>query len=490
MEPVLLPERYRDKLVGMLNCYDRLIFTGTLPAFCYPEGMTAYLKSHGIRIFDYTKFAEPLREQIRLNAETIAKESGVEIEFVRKTIFRKESRIKQILEKRGAHPGLVHILSAMESRTSYRPWHDKKTGRTFLKYADGKCLHYYFYFIDECLGLCYLRVPTWCPFRLQFYCNGHSLLAHALRKKGIPFTMQDNAFLHIDDMAKANDLAGHLDIEYLHKLLDSFATRYCPVIQVLQAMYHWSIMHPRILHRPDLQTSGRPPGDLSPSPGNAHSLRQTGEHRHIPRSKLHGNYQGEMGNTFNVRLLGSRIKHTMGPASIKMYDKLALVLRIETTVNNVTFFKDYREVHHRHGGSETKWTSMRKTIYSLPSLLTLLRAANHRYLAFVSLIETPEAGVTTLQRITESRTDNSHVYKGFNPLADDDATLFRVLLRGEFCISGMSSRLLRRILVNKTAGQITRLLKRLRVPRPHQESRQPLQILPDHVRQAYRRHRH
>ena len=31
----------------------------------------------------------------------------------------------------------------------------------------GKCLHYYFYFIDPQLGLCYLRVPTWCPFRLS-----------------------------------------------------------------------------------------------------------------------------------------------------------------------------------------------------------------------------------------------------------------------------------------------------------------------------------
>jgi len=40
-----------------------------------------------------------------------------------------------------------------------------------------KCLHYYFYFINEELGLCYLRVPTWCPFRLQFYFNGHNRLA-------------------------------------------------------------------------------------------------------------------------------------------------------------------------------------------------------------------------------------------------------------------------------------------------------------------------
>jgi hypothetical protein len=29
-----------------------------------------------------------------------------------------------------------------------------------LRLAQGKCLHYYFYFVDDELGLCYLRVPT------------------------------------------------------------------------------------------------------------------------------------------------------------------------------------------------------------------------------------------------------------------------------------------------------------------------------------------
>ena len=28
--------------------------------------------------------------------------------------------------------------------------------------------------MDAELGLIYLRVPSWCPFRLQFYCNGHA----------------------------------------------------------------------------------------------------------------------------------------------------------------------------------------------------------------------------------------------------------------------------------------------------------------------------
>jgi hypothetical protein len=38
-----------------------------------------------------------------------------------------------------------------------------------------------------------LRVPTWAPFRLQFYCNGHNWLAGRLRREKIAFTQQDNA---------------------------------------------------------------------------------------------------------------------------------------------------------------------------------------------------------------------------------------------------------------------------------------------------------
>ena len=54
---------------------------------------------------------------------------------------------------------------------------NKANGKTYLKPDDGKCLHYYFYFIKEELGLCYVRVATWLPCRLQVYCNGHNWLA-------------------------------------------------------------------------------------------------------------------------------------------------------------------------------------------------------------------------------------------------------------------------------------------------------------------------
>ena len=116
--------RYHDQIAGVLSCWDRVVIRGTLPGLSYADGMTSYLNSRHVRIFDYPRFAEPLRDELRENAERLAREAGIEIEFVRKSKSRKETRIKQVLEQRGEHPGLVHILSAMEACPSYRPWHD------------------------------------------------------------------------------------------------------------------------------------------------------------------------------------------------------------------------------------------------------------------------------------------------------------------------------------------------------------------------------
>lgn len=76
--------------------------------------------------------------------------------------------------------------------------------------------------------------------------------------------------------------------------------------------------------------------------------------------KLSFRYEGEMGNNFNKRILGTCIKHHMGEVSIKMYDKHGVILRIESTVNNVSQFKHYREVKHRDGTVEKNRHHYRK----------------------------------------------------------------------------------------------------------------------------------
>ena len=66
-------------------------------------------------------------------------------------------------------------------------------------------------------------------------------------------------------------------------------------------------------------------------------------------------------------------------------------------------------------------------------------------------------------RLAATKEENDHRYKGFNLLSEEDASLLRLLARGEFTISGFTNKSLRQHLPHKNSGQVSRLLKRLRV---------------------------
>jgi hypothetical protein len=119
---MLLTERHAQQIAGVLSCYDRVIVQGTLPVFCYADGMTAYLSKRRIRIFDFTQFAKPLTDAIKANAEELATANGLQIDYVRKKNFSKEDRVKAVLKGAWKPPGVgvdllgpgaVHYLPAL-----------------------------------------------------------------------------------------------------------------------------------------------------------------------------------------------------------------------------------------------------------------------------------------------------------------------------------------------------------------------------------------
>jgi hypothetical protein len=85
------------------------------------------------------------------------------------------------------------------------------------------------------------------------------------------------------------------------------------------------------------------------------------------------------------------------------------------------------------------------------------------YLEFLSAIEDDSAGADKLNKISRAVEENGRSYRGFNFFSDDDQEWFESLLRGEFNMSGFPSRNLRPRLQGITSGQISRLLKRLRI---------------------------
>ncbi len=462
-----MTEKYKEKISGELGCFDRVLIKGTLQGVSYDDGMGMFLRQKNIPIFSYLEFAKTIQRRVIKNAESLASSHGIEINYVNKKGISKEDIAAAALqEKKDKMDGEVHglfcIISAVERCPSFYPDREKN-GQFVLKFRERQCLHYYFYIMDQTMGLCYLRVPTWLPLRLQFYFNGHNWLANKLDQSNIKYAMLDNAFVDIADFPRAQQIVDEFSAKELHRKLDQLALVYCPEHQDFERSYHWTFMQAEyatdIIFRRQKDLQMIYPNLISTA---IHTVKPENIATFLGR-KVSGNFKGEAGNNYNVRREGSRIKHTMKTTSIKMYDKFQQILRIEATTNNIAFFKHYRKVEHKDGSSSMDFTSMKKSIYSLGALMKVMKAANLRYLEFISAIEDNSAGLKRLDKVSKRAEMNNRGYKGINFFDENDLKLMQTLNRGEFNIAGFRNKDIRQYLTDKTSGQVSRLLKRLKI---------------------------
>ena len=145
----------------------------------------------------------------------------------------------------------------------------------------------------------------------------------------------------------------------------------------------------------------------------------------------------EVGSLFSTRIEGTCIKHRFGKCSIKMYDKCGIVLRIETTTNDVSFFKHHRKVEHREGPPTRELAPVKKSIYSLIDLRAILLGCNRRYLTYLSALDDFSAGVRALDRVTKPREVDGKIVKGINFFEPGDSALLHALQNPRVNIAGV-----------------------------------------------------
>jgi hypothetical protein len=461
----LLTQRYADHIVGTLGCWDRVIITGTLTEVCHAGAVEGWLRRDNIRCFDLKVFAEPLRDAVRDHALLTARAAGLCIEHLERKNFRKEDRVAEVLARRGDAPGLVHVFAAMEACQAFKPWHDKATGRTGLRPTAGKCLHYYFYFLHPRLGLVYVRVPTWLPFRLQIYFNGHNWLASRLRRAGVKFQMEDNALVECADWKKAQALADDFSLDQLKRDLDGLARQCVPaLLERFRGGYHWSLMQVEY----SLDLVWRSAEKLAPVyeglSRQAIFTVKAPEAAKFLGKRFPAHTDTALGSDFHTRIEGTRVKHFLGPASLKLYDKRGRVLRLECTVNDVTFFSHHRQVEHRDGPPAYEVAPLKKSPFSLRDLRGLMHAACARYLAWLSRLADRSSGKVDLDKLSRPVKDAAaRSWRGFTLFLGADLQGVLAVLAGEHHISGLTSRRLQRQLPHWTRSQIGRLLRRLRL---------------------------
>ncbi len=500
MSTISLTQRYAGEIAGELSCFDRVVFFGTFKAIGWPEAMGEYLHREGIGLLEYGKtHANALRLEVAEHIRSKAKQAGLEIIQVNHG-ERKEAVVERLLEKRGRHSGVVCILGAMERCRCYKVGKDREKGFLRLEAGPGKCQHYYVYFIDEEFGLCHLRIPTWAPFRLQACgnrgradacanvtwapfrlqaCgNGHEWLERQLRAEGIKFTKEDNCFTHVGDYAAAQALAMKFDPQRLHTMLGKMAAAWVAVYDRFGAGLHWSIAQAEwatdIIFKKETVLHGLYREIVRTA---ALEVECADIYRFFgKRPTVRG--AAERSSRFQTLVQGTRLKHTLGPTSLKMYDKARRVLRIECTTHDITSFTHYRQVEPRRsagrkvsagssgpgsGSGRTQHAPMRRTIYSLPALAAAMEAATQRYLLFIS--QWPDRTKERHELCAVSapaRDQNQRSHRGLNFFHREDLQFLQAILRGEHQIGGLRNRTLQAHLPGWKPQKIGRTLRRFR----------------------------
>lgn len=461
---MLITEIHKDKISGELHCYDRINIKCTAGTFGYADGMGIFFKTINRRCFDFHKVFEPVTKAIIENAERVASENNIEIEYIRKTAaFRKDDKIANILSERGDGEGLIKIYSQLETCKTYSPWTDKQSGKTYFKTDSTKRLNYYFYFIDKLLGLCFVKVPTVAPFVVTVYFNGHGWLENKLKKENIAYQKIENAFTYIENYERAQELSDKMRVEDIHQVLDIFMEKYCPLPKEWELKWNYTISQAEYA----FDIIFKEQNELKPIYDN---IIKTAMHTVTPENiatflgkRLTVKFEGEMGSRYNERVLGTRIKHQMGELSVKIYDKFGKVLRIEVTAYDVSKLNAFRDVFKKNGEVIAKSAPAKKNIYSLFVLIPVFKSIIRRYLEFISSFDDPSDGVKKLDAVTEDVVENDRNYKGFNFFSKVDEEILLAIADGKFCINGLTNKEFRKQLKTKNSGQISRILKRLSV---------------------------
>jgi hypothetical protein len=330
----------------------------------------------------------------------------------------------------------------------------------------------------------HVRRPTWFPFTMQVYVNGHEWLARQMHRLRLVFRQLDNAFVSIARPERAQRLARQLATLDWPTILGRLARRFNPLFDDLLGtmQYHW--VTDQAEYATDVMFESRTAleGLYPHLVRHAITSFSAEDVMRFLGKTLSPSFAGELVSDVKRRPEGVRVGHRVKANWIKMYDKHGQVLRVETVINQPREFK-VRKVTRSRGVLHARWTPMPKGVAFLDRTERIAAAANRRYLNGLVGIADPTAARKTLDRMAVPARTSTRSHRGFNPADPDDARLFKAVLGGEHVIAGFRNRHLREALFGATADKpvakrhatrVTRLLNRLhahgyiaKVPRTH-----------------------
>jgi hypothetical protein len=464
--------KFTSLIVAVLSCFDRVIFKGHLP-IANGSALEAFVDPVlKIRRADFMDFAQEQSETLVNHAQRLAQQAGAEYRFLQGA-HRKDKLVAAILRQRPISEGLICVLCCMECCGSFQLISGKDRPRLVHARRPQRVL--YFYYLDPELGLIHIRLQTWFPFPVQVYVNGHSYLAQQLLKRGLGFTQQDNAFTAWDNPQAAQKLADSFIGQNWPKILNRLVRRVHPLRNEpwFRSLSYYGVVDQAEYATDLIFTSREALAGLYPRLWDHAAVNFSAQDilTFLGR-RFHPRFDGEvLTHCPQDRWPGARIKHRMKNNWLKMYDKFALVLRIETVINNPREFR-VRRLRTRAGRQEMVWCPMNKGVSNLYHYREVALAANERYLEALSVVDNPAPASRQVEQLTEPVVVGGRSYAGFNPASVTDVKLFGAVLDGNHRVRGFRNADIREALYGGShdpqerrcqSAAVGRLLKRWHV---------------------------
>ena len=466
--------KFAASIVAVLSCYDRVIFKGYLP-FGGDDYLNSFVDRRlRIRRKDFLDQVQQMSQQLVEHARRMADQVGAPYRYLQGK-HDKKRMIDQIARDRRHPEGLLAVLCVQETCRTVKLLHARR--RPWLRFARRPQRVLYYYFLDPEFGRMYVRLQTWFPFTVQVYVNGHEWLARQMLRRRLGFVQQENAFLQLDDAAKAQQLADRFPALRWQTQLGRWARLVNPLVSrgwLRGAKYRWVIDQAEFATDVIFRSKGAL-AELFPRLLDHAAVRFSAQDiLSFLGRRLHGLFDGEVVTECKKdRWPGARIKHRMKNNWLKMYDKFGQVLRVETVINQPREFK-VRRCRLRKGRRQMVWCPMNKGIVNFYQYHAVAVAANTRYLVALCPVADPKVAYQQTQRLVESRRVNGRSYAGFNPARKEDIRFFAAVLHGEHLLAGFRNADVRRLLYGECSrpaerrrhsAAVGRKLKRLHVRR-------------------------
>jgi hypothetical protein len=318
----------------------------------------------------------------------------------------------------------------------------------------------------------FAKLQSWLPFPITIYLNGREWLSRMLDKKDERYAKVGNCFAAISDFKRAQKLfdAQH-NIDWV-PALDRIA-------KVVNPLYRTTFSREGIPYYWAIQESEFATVLLFKSPSEAgeffdrctrygiHVLRCADVlrflgHRLNKNGEVNGNLTRKVLSSLAKRYDGLRIKHTFDKNTVKAYNKLPNLIRIECTIVNNRLFKGFRS------GSQKM---LRKTVADAYLRAKASKSVNDRYSnALASIDDSPKAA-PTFESVCKPVTWENHRFRALNIFSPSDRALLALIADGRFTLNGFKNRDIRQALfppsqtpqeAKRLAAKVTRTLRLLR----------------------------